>query len=318
MDTDTETGAEAGGESYFAQIEAEQTAAEAAVPVEAAPDAPQVEAEPEAAAEAAPEPDKPPLEPLTPEEYQRRHDNLNAALKQERAEKREMKALLAQLQSRVEEIHTTQPQQFQQFTLDQQISDYQTIDWRAWADADPVAANNAALHYQQLMDQRDGLRTQSEQAQQARQQQEQQAALTQFAESLNASEDEFRRVKPDYENATAFLRDTLRKEAEWQGFFGEQAEQYVQNTLVQTGLRVHAAGKDLAEFAYSMAQQRGYTPPAPDLASVRAGADAAKSISTLGPRSSNTDGGSFEEVMGGLNGASARSFWEKAKASQYR
>lgn len=243
MDTETETGAEAGGESYFAQLEAEQNAAETETTTEPAPEA---EAAPPAA-ESPQEAEK--LEPLTPEEYQRRHENINAALKEERAEKRAIKTELAQLKAELETLRTSQPQQFQQFTLDQQIADYATVDWNAWAATDPVAANNAALQYQALIDQRDALTRQAQQAEQQRTVQQQQQAMQAFAQALGEQEAEYRQVKPDYEAAMTHLRGSLQREAEGMGYFGQDADAYVRQSLIETGMRVHAAGRNLAELS---------------------------------------------------------------------
>lgn len=315
MEDNTETGAEAGGESYIAQLEAEQNAAEAAdspepqeAPSEGGEETPPVEAD---------KPTEPEKEPLSTEEYQKRHDNINTALKQERAEKRQMRGELDQLRAEIAEMRQSQPQQFQQFNLEQKIADYQTYDWQRYQQIDPDAANAAWSDYQNALSVKAQVEQQALAAAEQRQQQAQQAQFKAFAEAVNQSEDAYRQTRPDYDAAVAHLKTVYGTEANGLGFFGEDAERYAFNQVAQVMHRVHQAGQDVAEFAYNQAIARGYRQPVADIASVKAGAEAAKSISTLGTQSGAESGASFEETMSGLSGAAARSFWDKAKAQRY-
>lgn len=311
MTEETETGAEAGGEGYFAQIEAEQNAAEAAD----TPEPETKEAEPEAKPEdAKPEPEK---EPLSIEEYQKRHDNINSALRQERAEKRQFKTEIDALRAEIDQMRQAQPQQFQQFTLDQRLADYEQVNWQAWQAQDPQAAQNGWNEFQALQAQRGQLQAQAEQYAAQMRQRNLEAKANEFRAAVDQSEATFRQAHQDYDDAVSFLLDSLAKEGMSKGFIGEQAQAYAQRQVVEIGLRVHGAGMDLAEFAYDQAKQRGYTPPMADIASVKAGAEAAKSISTLGTKTGAESGASFEETMSGLSGAAAKSYWEKAKAQRY-
>lgn len=310
MTDTTEAGAEAGNESFLASIEAEQAAAEAQQPV-SAEDA--GEADPGETGEAQDD-GKAALPPLSVEEYQKRHQDITTALKHERGEKRQMRSELNELRATVQQMQANQPQAFQQFSLEQQINQYQTIDWQRWGSEDPEQAQASWNHYQQLLSQRGNIQQQQQQAQQTAQQQQQAQAFNALVTTLNDQETAIRLVKPDYDKAVEFLKADLIKEANGQGWFGPAAEQYATNQLVQIGARVDAAGQDMAEFGYSMAVQRGYKATA-DIASIKAGEAAAKTISTMGAKASNA-GGSFEETMGNLTGAAARSFWEKTKAAR--
>lgn len=320
MTDDTEPGAEAGGESYIAQLEREQTEAEApqevaAAPIENAAD-PQADTPVDPAMQ-EPEQAESAKEPLTPEEYQERQKNLNAALREERTEKRQLRGELETLRAEIETLKQSQPQMFEQFSLDQQIAEMETYDWAAYAQMDPEAAHRDALRYQELVGKRDAYNQHQQQQQQQQQQQVLAQRVQQFQAATEQSEAEYAKAHPDYDAASDFLRDSLTQEANAQGYFGPQAETFVNNQILQIGFRVFASGKDVAEFAYNEAKRRGYMPPAPDIASIKAGAEAAKSISTLGTQSAGGDGGSFEETMSGLDGAAARSFWEKAKKARY-
>lgn len=316
MTENTETGAEAGGESYVEQLAAEQSAAEASETDQEESEQ-QEPAEPPKKQADTKEPGEGEKEPLSVEEYQKRHENVNAALRQERAEKRAFKSELEQIRAELAEMRQQQPQQFQQFTLDQRIAEYEAINWQLWQQQNPEAAQAGWNDYQGLLSNREAAQRRAEQDQQARQQQAQQAQAQQFMAAVEQSEVAARAAKPDYDAAVDYLREALEREGQAQGYFGEQAAAYAQNQIVQIGFRVFQSGQDLANFAYEQALQRGYKPPVADIASVKAGAEAAKSISTLGTKTGAESGASFEETMSGLSGAAAKSFWEKAKAQQY-
>jgi len=319
--TDNVIGAEADGGSNVAekplleQMAEEQAAAEAqggkeTVPQEAEGDT--TEADAQQATEAA----DAPLEPLTVEEYQKRHRDLTAALKEERQAKRELRDKMAQIEARLSEVQETQPTEFQKFTLDQRIAEYQAVNWQLWAAQDPESAGAAAQEFEALVNRREQIEQQARQAQTQRQQQAQQQQFASFVETVNQQEAEYAKAKPDYQDAVNFLKSELIAEAESQGYFGDHAKQYATQRIVEVSQRVHASGKNVAEFGYSLALQNGYKPRAPNIASIKAGAEAAKSISTIGAKSSN-EGGSFEETMANLSGAAAKAYWEKAKQQSY-
>lgn len=314
--SDDVPGAEAGGEAIaapskdelFQQMEAEQTAAEEGVTPETE------EADPP-----VPQADTPPteqLEPLSPEEYQKRHRDITAALRDERQEKRVMRDELAAIRAELAQFKTSQPQAFQQYAVDQRIAEYQQVNWPLWYAQDPDAAAQGEQEFNDLVARKTAIDNEQRQQAYLQQQQQQHAYQQQFLNTLGDQEQEYRERTPDYNNAIEHLKASLREEGEMQGFFGPQSDQYVTQQLFTIGQRVFASGQNLAEFAYRMAKQRGYQPPAPDIASIKAGAEAAKSISTLGPKTT-AEGGSFEETMARLDGAAARDFWAKTKRQQF-
>lgn len=318
---DNVIGAEADGGNNVAekplleQMAEEQAAAEAEDGTEAIQQPAENESAPVEGGQPT-EPAEAALEPLSPEEYQKRHRDLTAALKEERQAKREFRDKLAQLEARLSETRETQPIEFQKFTLDQRIAEYQQINWQLFAAQNPDGADAAAREFEALVNQREQIERHAQQTQVQRQQQAQQQQFTSFVETVNAQEAEYAQAKPDYQEAVNFLKSELIAEAETQGFFGDQAQRYATQRIVEVSQRVHASGKNVAEFGYKLALQNGYKPRAPDIASIKAGAEAAKSISTIGSKSTN-EGGSFEETMSNLSGAAAKAYWEKAKKQSY-
>jgi hypothetical protein len=319
MDTEnTEAGAETGNEHYFAQLEAEQATAESEGGDQSPAGAeaqPAGNVEPGAEAAEAQAADKPALPPLSVEEYQKRHQDITTALRTERHEKRQMRSELEQLRDTVQRMEQAQPQAFQRYTVEQQIAQYEGVDWQRWYGQDYAQADASNREYQALIQRKEQMDRADREAQAKQQQQNQQQQLQSLVSTLNEQEDAYRTVKPDYDDAVEHLRAELRKDANNQGWFGEQNEEaFITQQLVQIGSRVNAAGRDMAEFAYNLAVQRGYQAKAPaaDITAQKAGEAAAKTLSNLGGKTAS-EGGSFEETMAGLNGAAARTFWEKAK-----
>lgn len=313
MDTgNNEAGAEAGNDGYLAQIEAEQSAAEAqdGQGADAAGSAPGAEAGSEAGAEGQAQPEA--LPPLSVEEYQKRHQQITSALRESRGSEREFKRQLGEMKAQLEAFQQSQPQQFERFQIERQLAEYQTIDWQAWRQQDPAAAQAAANEVLALSNRYETIQQEDQQRQQQAQAQAQQQQFQHLATTLQEQETAIRQAKPDYDKAVEFLKAEIVREANAQGYFGDQAQQYLNQTLVQVGARVNQSGQDMAEFAYNRAVELGYSAPAPDLASIKAGEAASKTISNLGPKSeASTE--SFEEKMGQLSGAAARNFWAQAR-----
>lgn len=312
MTDENDAGAEISSEDLLASMEAGQAAAEIDT------EGPKGEAEPEGQGAGAPdkETSEEPLPPLSVEEYQKRHQNITQALRDERNDKRQLKTELAQLRQQVQEFQTTQPQRFEAWQIDSQLQQYQGIDWQRWYQQDYDAADAANKQFQGLVARKQQIDAHNQQSQQQRQQQSQQQQIVELTNTLAQQEQNFRAEHPDYDDATEHLKAALRTEANNQGYFGAQADQYANMQLVQIGARVNAAGQDMAEFAYNLAVQRGYAPKKADIESIKAGEAAAKTISSAGGKTSN-EGASFEETMGNLSGSAARAYWEKAKRNAY-
>lgn len=261
--------------------------------------------------------DKPALPPLTVEEYQKRHDNMNAALRETRQQQRAARDEVTQLRARMEQMQTSQPQAFERFIVDANIADFEKIDWQRWEAANPEQAHADWREYQAMRARKEEFgRLDAAAAEQDRQAQGK-AQLNAMVTTLHDQEAAFKEAKPDYDAAVSFLRDELAKEANANGYFGDEAEQVVMRHLLQVGARVHASGQDMAKFSYDMAVQRGFKAAA-DIAPMIAGQAAARTISDVGT-AGGSGGGTFEEQMNSLDGAAGRAFWDKAKkSSRYR
>lgn len=301
---DDETGAEAGTDTLDPGAEGEIEATE---PQEAPEDTPEGEGEPEAPKEA----EKPEKAPLTPEEYEKRHNNVNAALRTERNEKRALKAEIDALRAEVAAVRESAPETIKEVNLKSQIAEYEQVDWRAWSQQNPDAANRGWADYQSLKQQQEQLSAERERAQQERQQQTVQQRVQEFVQTGQSQEEEFRKVRADYDDAVEHLRANLAQQGFEQGY--ADPNQYAQEQLMTIAARVFASGRDVAEFYYDLAGKRGYAPKMPDIASVKAGAEAARSIGSAGG-TGGADGRSFEEVMAGLSGAAARDYWRKMRS----
>jgi hypothetical protein len=303
MDNELENGAEA---------------VEEAVPTtegEAGPQEPEQQAEP-AEGEASPEKAADALPPLSNVEYQKRHENVTKALREERDAKRAIRNELAELRAEFERTKTTAPQQFERHQITGKVSEYQQVDWEKWFKQNPQAAEQGLAEFQGLAARLEQLDKADQQQTQQTEQQRQVQAVQQVVNTLASQEEDFRSQRPDYDDACEFLKTDLAKEARSQGYFGDQTDQYVNSQLLIIGQRVHAAGQDMAEHGYNLAIEKGYKPKTADIASLKAGEAAAKTLSNVGGKSSNA-GGSFEETMSGLNGAAAASYWEKVKRDQH-
>ena len=312
MDTETDTGAEAGNEGYLATVEAEQTAAETADGLTPETEGSALPEADEAAAEAPGEGQPEALPPLTNEEYQKRHVQTVAALRETRQAEKATRQELAALKATVEHLQTSQPAAFEKFQIDQRLANAQTIDWGAWLAQDYATAQQEINELQAAHARHTEITQAEQQRQQLAQQQAEQQHITTLVTTLQEQEAEFRADKPDYGDAASFLRGQWLGEANANGYFGDQAELYVNNVMLQLGNRLSAAGQNMAEHGYNLAIQKGYKPPVATIAPMKAGEAAAKTISNLGPKSDNS-GGTFEEKMGSLNGAAARDFWAKAR-----
>lgn len=126
---------------------------------------------------------------------------------------------------------------------------------------------------------------------QVEQHQVRQAQQQQIVNVLTASEAEFAKTTPDYNDAAAFLRTGRAQELAALGF----APHEIQNSLVHEAMtitqRALQSGRNPAEVAYSLAKARGYTgkkaeaqAPAVEkqIETIARGAAASQSLGTAG------------------------------------
>jgi len=178
---------------------------------------------------------------------------------------------------------------------------------------DPIAALNAI---------RELALRQSHEAENAEQQRQQAEAQHLYVGALQeeARMDEavFRTAQPDYDHALNFLADGRRRELSLVGYGEAEIGQIIGAEALQLIDTALAGGQSPAQLAYAVAQSRGYRPAGQHrgaLAAVRAGQEAAHSLSGAGGRPPGS-GSSAEERIAGLNGAALRDAWRKIKAER--
>ena len=133
---------------------------------------------------------------------------------------------------------------------------------------------------------------------------QQQAAMAQFRNAVNASEDQFRAVQPDYDNAVEHIRASRMEEArlmleqtgrEWDARTQAQVQQALVGEFAQLAAAALQAGRNPAQALYAMANARGYTPPTANaeraLGRIERGHAASRTVSNLsGARASDNTG----------------------------
>jgi hypothetical protein len=111
---------------------------------------------------------------------------------------------------------------------------------------------------------------------QSEQQKQQQQNLARIQSSVNAQEQEFVKVNPDYEAAVDFFKQ--RKAAEYiaLGMSREQATQKIAQDSWNIAMQAAQYGESAPEKIYELAQAFGYVPPAKKLSMAEQGMRASK------------------------------------------
>lgn len=311
MTDQTASGAEAGAATSTPDPDAERYAAafaeEGITPADAQP-----------AAEPAEKPAEPQAEkpPLPPEELAKRHEDVKAALREERRQRKELARQIEEL--RTQRAPAPQP------TQQPQPQAYERPD----PETDPLGylkyvEGRIAAGDQQAEEQAERQRQTEAQSHQV------QAIVTKTAEYEN----DFALDTPDYYDAANYLRGERAKEYTALGYSAQQAEQMVAQDALRVSAELLNQGRDPAAAFYELAKARGFrggspapapaqteTKPSDALARVKAGQAAAQTLSGSGGGSTNSDIDVGHVLT--LKGAAFDSAFEKlreaAKAAERR
>lgn len=311
MTDQTAAGAEAGASTSTPDPDAERYAA-----AFAEEGITQADAQPAAEPEAKPEPqaEKP---PLPPEELAKRHEDVKAALREERRQRKE-------LSRQIEELRTqrAQPAPAQQPQPEPQ----------AFERPDPETDPLAYLKYVEARISA-GDQQAAEQEQQRQQAELQSREVQTVVNRMVEIESDFALDNPDYYEAANFLRAERAKEYTALGYSPQQAEQLVAQEALRVAADLLNQRKDAASAFYELAKARGFrgaspaptptpaeTKPSDALARVKAGQAAAQTLSGSGGGSTNKDldVGHINTLKGAAFDAAFDKLREAARAAERR
>jgi hypothetical protein len=238
--------------------------------------------------------------PLKPEEYEQRHEQTTAALRQEREQRRQeaqrAEAAIAE-QRRMEAAW----QEMQQRILAQQLSA---------KGPDPYDDPEGARAFQQQQQQRlqQFHAQQAAQQQQEFQQRQQVEAQNRIFNGVEDLEAEFKASNPDYDEATDHLLGVQESILINAGYAPEAARQAVADWSLNVAATALQNKRNPAKVAYDMARQAGYVPKAQQqqsaaaekLAAIQAGQ---KSAQTLSGGGSGAGESLSLKAIAGLKGA---------------
>lgn len=198
------------------------------------------------------------LEPLSVEEYQNRHRQTSAALKQTRQEMQALREASARRDANFERLvgilqgSGRLPADGQQ---QQQRFPQSEAEIAAMVKKDPVRALQAMI--KRVADyEAEAETTHRAQAQNQRMSQ----AVADVQNHVRNDEAAFERVRPDYHDASAFLIEQRIKTAVRMGIPEDAAKQAVFRELIQAGVHARATGANSAQLIYEAAMDAGYTP----------------------------------------------------------
>lgn len=199
--------------------------------------------------EAAPEGEQPQREPLSAEELGKRYEQTKAAMREERARRREYETKLKEAQATQERMErafqqiqarVNQPQR----PVEEQPFTYEDAVTEMWQERQETQAQRA--------------RREAAEAQQRQQNEQFNAYVAQINDTMNEYAEDFRDTHPDYDEATGFI------ETKWVEQFTEMG--YDPNTAAAIAQQLAIAGietvlkqrKNPAQVAYQVAQKLGY------------------------------------------------------------
>lgn len=185
-------------------------------------------------------------EPLSADEWKKRHDNLQKALHAERSKRKEndeYRQKFAEIENRLAQL-----------TPQQREDAKDEAEQRPDASKDPLAALDYALkkieQYETIEQQR---------AREAEERQQQQSQLQQFANYVNQQEAEFAEATPDYYDAVAWLREKRAEHFKALGYDDQAAGAQAGQEAQQLAVLAVRQQKSPAEVAYNYAKALGYS-----------------------------------------------------------
>lgn len=197
---------------------------------------PQETSEPEQAEQVEQTENKRP--PLSPEELERRWRQSQAAMKEERRKRQELEDRLAKAEP------NNQAQQDQIIALIESLRE---------DDEDPIEDITSLKRVL-----REFATRQKTEAEQERAMTQEQAAYQRFALSVSEAEGEFREFTPDYDDAQAFFKESLRQELVDLGLEGDELTLEFARQVKKVAQEALNRGKNPAEVVYKLAERRGY------------------------------------------------------------
>lgn len=209
--------------------------------------APEPEAEADAGqSEAEPQPEEGEKEPLSADEWKARHDNLQKALKAERAKRKEGDEYRQKFSEIEQRLSQLTPQERQDVKDEAQA--------RPDASKDPLGALDYALNkiteYEEL---------EARRAQEKEQREQQQAQIQQITSYGAQAEEEFRKVAPDYDEASQhYAQSRVRELQVVYGLDDYAARQQLNQELMAAIYQSAQSGRNPAEAIYEAAKARGY------------------------------------------------------------
>lgn len=198
---------------------------------------PEQREEPQAQAQEQEEPKENKRPPLSAEELEKRYRQTQAAMKEERRKRQELEEKLAK-------ADTGQAQQDQIVALIESLRE---------DDEDPI---EDITSLKKVL--REFANRQKAEAEQERAQTQQMTAFQRFASTVSEAEAEFRETAPDYDDAQAFFKDSLKQELEALGLEGDELNQEFARQVTNVAQQAINRGKNPAEVVYQLASRRGY------------------------------------------------------------
>jgi len=244
---------------------------------------------------------KPPLDADT---TAKRLADTQAALKKERAEKRDLNTRLAALEAKV--TSASAPGEKKAALADMPDPE-----------VDPIGAVKFLTDKIKADEERAAAKD-TEAAKLTEAQQKNAQAFKVLSDAMTEHEDDFRELHPDYDDAAEHFAKSRREELAETGLTGKELDNALANDLTGIVARALRANKDPAEIVYNLAKKRGFSldTSATKLQTIQSGQKAAKSLGTGG------DGDGASSLTYGtvskLSGAAFDSAFEKLKAQERR
>lgn len=180
----------------------------------------------------------PKREPLPPEELEKRWKTSATALKEARQRQRELEEQLEKARA------TTQPDTDELLELIGALRD---------DDEDPIEDIAGLKKALKLFKSR-----QEAEREQERTQTQQQTAMQRFRTSVAEAEAEFREDAPDYDDAQAYFKESLKAELTDLGLEGDELSAEFHRQVMSVAQQALQRGKNPAQVVYEIAKRRGY------------------------------------------------------------